>query len=79
MQTDKAMVLLESNFRPWPHIYQNKNRSKKFYKHLEHSLEEALNRLRSYKGRQDVEKYEAMLRTVLVIFGQGIVAYWSSQ
>jgi hypothetical protein len=52
----------------------NKNRSKKFYKHLEHNLEEDLNRLRSYKGRRDVEKYEAMLRKVLVIFGQGIVA-----
>ena len=24
MQTDKAMVLLESNFRPWLHIYQTK-------------------------------------------------------
>jgi hypothetical protein len=74
MQTDKAMVLFESNFRPWPHIYQNKNRSKKFYKGLEHNLEEDLNRLRSYKERQDVEKYDAMLRTVLKIFGQGIVA-----
>ena len=73
LQTNQALVLLERNFRPWPHIYQNKNRSKKFYTHLEQNLEADLNNLRAYKGRQDVEKYEAMLRTVLGIFGKGIV------
>ncbi len=73
LQTNQALVLLESNFRPWPHIYQNKNRSKKFYTHLEQNLEADLNNLRAYKGRQDAEKYEAMLRTVLGIFGKGIV------
>jgi hypothetical protein len=72
MQTDKALVLLDSNFRPWPHIYQNKNRSKKFYMHMEQNLEGDLNKLRAYKGRQDAEKYEAMLRTVLGIYGKGI-------
>jgi hypothetical protein len=73
MQTDQALVLLESNFRPWPHIYQNKNRSKQLYTHLEQNLEADLNNLRAYKGRQDAEKYEEMLRTVLGIYGKGIV------
>jgi hypothetical protein len=73
MQTDKALVILEPNFRPWPHIYQNKHRSAKFYTHLEHNLEADMQKLRAYKERQDAVKYEAMLRTVVGLFGQGII------
>ncbi len=31
LQTDKALTILDPMFRPWPHIYQNKERSKNFY------------------------------------------------
>ena len=74
LQTDKALLLLEPNYRPWPHIYQNKQRSAKFYKHLEENLDADMQILRAYKGRQDAVKYEAMLVTVMGLFGQGIVA-----
>ena len=60
-------------FRPWPHIYQNKQRSKKFYTRLERSLDGDMERLRAYKERADLEKYEAMLMTVLKLFGQGMI------
>jgi hypothetical protein len=74
LQTDKALIILEPNFRLWPHIYQNKQRSAKFYKHLEENLDADMQKLRAYKGRQDAVKYEAMLLTVVGLFGQGIVA-----
>jgi hypothetical protein len=74
MQTDKALVLLEPNFRPWPHLYQNKQRSAKFYTHLERNLDADMVLLRAYKARENVETYENMLRKVVGFFGQGIKA-----
>ena len=73
MQTEKALVLLEPYFRPWPHLYQNKKRSAKFYTNLEHNLEADMGILRAYKTRDDVQTYEGMLRTVIGFFGQGII------
>ncbi len=74
MQTDKALVLLEPQFRPWAHIYQNNKRSRNFYKDVERNLAADMAILRAYTGREDVEKYEKMLCTVLGLFGKGIVA-----
>ncbi len=64
---------MEPNFRPWPHIYQNQKRSATFYKHLEENLDADMQKLRAYKGRKDFVKYEAILLTVVGLFGQGIV------
>jgi hypothetical protein len=74
LQTDKTLTILDTMFRPWPHIYQNKKRSKHFYTRLERDLEVDLNRLWAYRQRPDVDKYEAMLKTVLRLFGEGIIA-----
>ena len=35
LQTDQALTIIEPMFRPWPHIYQNKQRSKQFYTRLQ--------------------------------------------
>jgi hypothetical protein len=74
LQTDQALTIIEPMFRPWPHIYQNRERSKKFYTRLERDLEADMTRLRAYKDRVDLEKYEAMLKKVLQLFGEGIIA-----
>ena len=74
LQTDKALTILHPMFRPWPHIYQNKQRSKLFYTRLELRLDEDMTLLRAYKDRDDLDKYEAMLVTVLKLFGEGIIA-----
>jgi hypothetical protein len=68
LQTDKALTILDTMFRPWPHIYQNKKRSKHFYTRLERDLQADLTRLRAYRQRPDVDKYEEMLRVVLRLF-----------
>ncbi len=68
------MVVFKPLFRPWPHIYQSKNRSKKFYLHLEVTLERDMNKLRAFKGRTDEEKYTGMVKQVLGLFGKGIIA-----
>jgi hypothetical protein len=67
------MVVFDPLFRPWPHIYQNKNRIKKFYLHLEVNLERDMNKLRGFKGRADEEKYTGMVKQVLGLFGKGII------
>jgi hypothetical protein len=74
LQTEKALVLFEPGFRAWPHIYQSNNRSKLFYMRLETNLVADMVLLRTYKGRADEAKYENMLRTVLGLSGQGIIA-----
>jgi hypothetical protein len=67
------MVLFDPLFRAWPHIYQDKSRSKKFYRRLEKHYERDMNKLRGFRGRADEEKYTAMVRQVLGIFGKGII------
>jgi len=72
MQTPQCLVLLEPNFRPWAHLYQNRGRSATFYTRLECNLEADLMRLRAFTVREDADKYKAMLITVLGLFGKGI-------
>jgi hypothetical protein len=74
LQTDQALTIFDPMFRPWPHIYHNKERSKKFYTRLERDLNADMTKLRAYKERADLEKYEAMLKKVLQVFGEGIIA-----
>ncbi len=74
MQTPKSLVLLEPNFRPWPHIYQNKQRSATFYTRMEQNLEADMRNLRAFKEREDSAKYEGMLLTVISLFGKGIIS-----
>lgn len=74
MQTDEALCLFEPHFRPWPHLYQNNKRSRKFYTDLERNLEADMNSLRAFTARMDARKYEEMLRTVIGLFGKGIIA-----
>ena len=74
LQTEKALVLFEPNFRAWPHVYQNRQRSKVFYMRMETNLVADMVQLRAYKERADAAKYQNMLRTVLGLFGQGIIA-----
>ena len=74
IQTPKSLDLLEPNFRPWPHIFQNKQRSATFYTRLESNLEADMRNLRAFKEREDSAKYEEMLRTVLSLFGKGIIS-----
>jgi hypothetical protein len=70
MQTPQCLALLEPNFRPWPHLYQNKRRSATFYTHLERNLEAEMLRLCAFTVREDAQKYEAMLITVVGLFGK---------
>ena len=73
LQSENCMVVFDPKFRPWPHIYQDKNRSKKFYVHLEKHRERDMNKLRAFKGRADEEKYTGMVKRVLGLFGKGII------
>ena len=73
LQTEDALKILEPSFRPWPHIFQNNGRSKKFYTNIEKTLASDMKLLRSFCGRADEEKYRLMLLAVFKLFGKGIV------
>ncbi len=73
LQTPASLTVFAGNFRPWPHIYQSRGRSKKFYTTIDRNLDRDLLALRTYDNRDDSIKYTRPLRTILNLFGQGII------
>ncbi len=73
LQTPDSLTVFSGNFRPWPHIYQNRGRSKKFYTAMDRNLTRDLTALRTYDNRADNVKYTNLLRTILKLFGEGII------
>jgi hypothetical protein len=74
LQTDTCMSVFDDGFRPWPHVYKNGLRSKHFYDRVDANLTGDLAKLRTYELREDSERYKAILREVLRLFGEGIIA-----
>jgi hypothetical protein len=73
LQTDQCLRVFEPGFRPWPHVFKSRGRSRVFYGKVDLDLAEDLQRLNKYKDREDEEKYTGLLRQVLTCFGMGIV------
>jgi hypothetical protein len=73
LQTDLSLSIFELHYRPWPHIYQDRGRSKKFYKAMDRHLERDLLALNNFMAREDSGKYTILLRKVLELFGLGII------
>jgi hypothetical protein len=74
LQSDSCLTVFEPEFRPWPHVFQDKQRSRQFYMRVEHNLQSDMEILRSFRGREDEKNYTTVLRQVLGLFGKGIVA-----
>jgi hypothetical protein len=74
LQTTNSMRVFDDEFRPWPHVYKCGLRSKKFYDRIDANLSEDLARLRTYANREDSQDYCTILKEVLTLFGQGIIA-----
>ena len=73
LQTEQSLSIFGVNFRPWPHIYQNRGRSKKFYKDMDRNLDRDLLALNNFEGREDGVQYTTLLRKILELFGLGII------
>jgi hypothetical protein len=73
LQTDKSLSVFDNHFRPWPHIYLDRGRAAKFYKGLDANLEQDIARLRNFEARADSVNYIGLIRTVLKLFGMGII------
>ncbi len=73
LQTDNSLTIFERNFRPWPHIFQDRGRAKKFYAGIDLHLERDRIALQNYEGREDSLKYKILLRKILALFGLGII------
>ena len=65
LQSNKCLDVFDDNFRPWPHLYKNKGRSKKFYKTVDRNLKSDLLRIRLDPTREDAEKYNGIIQEVL--------------
>ncbi len=73
LQTDNSLTIFERHFRPWPHIFQDLGRSKKFYAGIDRHLERDRIALQNYDAREDSEKYKTILQKILALFGLGII------
>jgi hypothetical protein len=73
LQAEKSMCVFETGFRPWPHLYLDRGRAKKFYNGIDANLDNDLANLRTFAAREDSEKHMTLLRTVLQLFGLGII------
>ena len=73
LQTENSLVVFETGFRPWPHVYKGGGRSKKFYSRVDDNLAEDLTRIGNFKSREDKDKYVGILREVLKCFGCGVI------
>jgi hypothetical protein len=73
LQTDQCLRVFETGFRPWPHVFKSRGRSRVFYDKVDLDLAEDLQRLNKYKDREDGEKCTGLLRQVLTCFGMGII------
>jgi hypothetical protein len=74
LQTTNCMTVFDEGFRPWPHIYKPRLKSKTFYNRMDANLQEDLNRLRTYQNRADSDTYGNILNEVFGLFGKGILA-----
>ena len=73
LQSDSSMRIFEKGFRPWPHIYLEGGRSRKFYKALDANLDHDVAMLSNLSAREDSTKYMALIKVVLKLFGMGII------
>jgi hypothetical protein len=73
LQSDKCLDVFDDEFRPWPHLYKNKGRSKNFYKTVDRNLKNDLMRIRLDPTRADADKYNGIIQDVLHCFGFGII------
>jgi hypothetical protein len=73
LQTEACFDILHEGFRPWPHVYKNKGRSRQFYKAVDRNLSDDLQRIGLNKDREDYDKYETIMRAVFKCFGLGII------
>jgi hypothetical protein len=56
LQTELGLSIFELQYRPWPHIYQDRGRSKKLYKAMDRHLERDLLALNNFVAREDSVK-----------------------
>lgn len=73
LQTKECMRVFEEGFRPWPHIYKDNGRAKKFYNAIDDDLALDLQRLRPNVEREDTTKYTGIMCEVFGCFGRGII------
>ena len=73
LQCESCFNVFEDEFRPWPHLYKNKGRSKKFYGSMDANLVSDLKRIRLDPDREDYENYSGILGEVFGCFGYGII------
>jgi hypothetical protein len=73
LQSELSMRVFEKGFRPWPHIYLDRGRSRKFYKGMDARLDHDVAMLSDFNAREDATKYVALIKVVLKLFGMGII------
>jgi hypothetical protein len=62
---DTCLGIFDEGFRPWPHVFKDKGRSKKFYEASDRNLIEDLHILLLDPSREDADAYTRIMRDTL--------------
>jgi hypothetical protein len=73
LQSDACLIIFEEGYRPWPYVYKDKGRARKFYANVDRNLTNDLLALRLDDTRENYEQYTIIMRAVLDCFGKGII------
>ncbi len=73
LQSDTCLHVFQNGYRPWPHVYKDKGRARKFYATVDRHLTRDVLALRLDATREDSEQYTIIVRAVLDCFGKGII------
>jgi hypothetical protein len=73
LQGDTYLRIFEDGFRPWPHVFKDKGRSKNIYAAVDRNLTVDLQALRLDETREDARTYKTIMRAALRCFGMGII------
>ena len=71
LQNDgEVLSIMEDDFRPWPKVKEDTEKSRKFYEVHERAKQTDMALLRKYKSRADLQSYVVVLKKVLSLFGK---------
>jgi hypothetical protein len=72
LQSEDALSVLETDYRPWPRVRYTEGASRHYYDHLERNKAAALTEIKQYEKKSDVAVYTPILLEVLQLFGLAI-------
>ena len=72
LESEEALSVLDTDYRPWPRVRYTERASRHFYDHLERNKPAALMELKQYEKKSDLAVYMPILLEVMQLFGLAV-------